>query len=104
MKPLIRHDRADRDVLEAVDYYVQNAPEMTLAFVDSLEQTYRYIQSRPGAGSPRYAHELNLSGLRFWRCKRFPYLVFYMETAEQINIWRVLHGSRDIPSWLQDEA
>ena len=104
MKPLVRHERADRDVLEAVEYYLQNAPEVTLAFIDSLEQTYRYIQRRPGAGSPRYAHELALPGLRFWRCKRFPYLVFYVETADQINIWRVLHGSRDIPAWLLDEA
>jgi len=47
---------------------------------------------------------LNLPGLRFWRCKRFPYLVFYVETDDQINIWRVLHGSRDIPAWLSDEA
>ncbi|MDO8465765.1 MAG: type II toxin-antitoxin system RelE/ParE family toxin [Gallionella sp.] len=104
MKPLVRHERADKDVLEAVEYYLQNAPEVTLAFIDVLEQTYRNIQHRPGAGSPRYAHELNLHGLRFWRCKRFPYLVFYVETADQINIWRVLHGSRDIPAWLSDEA
>lgn len=104
MKPLARHERADVDVLEAVEYYLQNAPEVTLAFIDALEQTYRNIQRRPGAGSPRYAHELNLPGLRFWRCKRFPYLVFYVETADQINIWRVLHGSRDIPAWLLDDA
>jgi len=104
MKPLVRHERADVDVLEAVEYYLQNAPEVTLAFIDALEQTYRNIQRRPGTGSPRYAHELNLPGLRFWRCKRFPYLVFYVETADQINIWRVLHGSRDIPAWLLDDA
>lgn len=104
MKPLVRHERADQDVQEAVEYYLQNAPEVTLAFIDSLEQTYLYIQRRPGAGSPRYAHELNLPGLRFWRCKRFPYLVFYVESADQINVWRVLHGKRDIPAWLLDNA
>lgn len=104
MKLLVCHERADKDVLEAVEYYLQNSPEVTLAFIDSLEQAYLHIQRRPGAGSPRYAHELNLPGLRFWRCKRFPYLVFYVETADQISIWRVLHGSRDIPAWLGDEA
>lgn len=57
MKPLVRHERADWDVHEAVEYYLQNAPEVTLAFIDSLEQTYRHIQRRPGAGSPRYAHD-----------------------------------------------
>jgi len=103
MKPLVRHERADRDVEEAVEYYLQHAPEIALLFVDALEQTYRQIQQRPAIGSPRYAHELNLPGLRFRQCKRFPYLVFYVESAQQIDVWRVLHGSRDIPVWLQGE-
>ena len=103
MKPLVRRERADLDVQDAVEYHLQNAPESALAFVNALEQAYRHIQRQPGTGSPRYAHELNLPGLRFWRCKRFPYLVFYFESKEQIDVWRVLHGSRDIPAWLRDE-
>ncbi|MFA7242130.1 MAG: type II toxin-antitoxin system RelE/ParE family toxin [Sulfuricellaceae bacterium] len=104
MKPLVRRERADRDVQDAVDYYLQNAPEYALAFVNALEQAYRHIQRQPGTGSPRYAHELNLPGLRFWGCKRFPYLVFYFESADRIDIWRVLHDSRDIPTWLQEST
>jgi toxin ParE1/3/4 len=103
MKPLIRRARADLDVEEAIAYYLENAPEVTLAFVDALEQAYRHIQRHPGTGSPRYAHELNLPGLRFWGCKRFPYLVFYVEKAEQIDVWRVLHESRDIPAWMRSD-
>ena len=102
MKPLVRHERADKDVLEAVEYYLQNAPEVTLAFIDVLEQTYRNIQHRPGAGSPRYAHELNLPDLRSWPLVNFPYLVFYMEQPEHIDVWRILHAQRDIPTWMQD--
>jgi len=30
--------------------------------------------------------------------------MLYVEIAEQINIWRVLHGSRDISAWLLDEV
>lgn len=89
--------------MEAVDFYLKQAPESALDFIDVLEQTYLQIQRRPSIGSPRYAHELNLPGLKFWQCKRIPYLVFYVETTQQIDIWRVLHGSRDIPAWLQDE-
>ncbi len=100
MKPLVRRERADLDVQEAIDYYLQHAPEAALAFLDSLEQTYKQIQRRPTIGSPRYAHELNLPDLRFRQCKRFPYLVFYVETDQQIDIWRVLHDRRDIPVWL----
>jgi toxin ParE1/3/4 len=102
MKSLVRRERADLDVQEAIDYYLQHAPEAALAFVNALEQTYQQIQRRPTIGSPRYAHELNLPDLRFRQCKRFPYLVFCVETAQQIDIWRVLHGSRDIPAWLTE--
>ncbi len=43
MKPLVRHERADLDVEEAVEYYLQHAPEVALPFIDALEQTYRQI-------------------------------------------------------------
>ncbi|ENO88947.1 plasmid stabilization system [Thauera aminoaromatica S2] len=32
---------------------------------------------------------------------RYPYLVFYVERADHIDVWRVLHGERDIPAWMQ---
>jgi toxin ParE1/3/4 len=56
------------------------------------------VESR--RGGDRYAHALDLPGLRFWPCTRYPYLVFYAERDEQIEVWRVLHTSRDIPRWL----
>lgn len=101
LKPIIRRALAERDVQEAVQYFVdQLAPQATLNFVDEVEAALKHIQRHPATGSPRYAHSLNLPGLRFWRCKRFPYLVFYVEQAKCIDVWRVLHGKRDIPSWL----
>ena len=103
MKPLIRRARADQDVAEAIEYYLEHAPEYVSSFVDELERAYQHLQRRPGTGSPRYAHELNIPGLRFWACKKFPYAVFYVERAESIEVWRVLHGSRDIPAWLRED-
>jgi len=41
-------------------------------------------------------------GLRFWRLKKYPHLVFYIERDNHIDVWRVLHGARDIPGWMQD--
>ncbi|MBS4099066.1 MAG: type II toxin-antitoxin system RelE/ParE family toxin [Sulfuricella sp.] len=104
MKRLIRKERADADVQKAIDNFILTAPEYALEFVDSLEQAYRHIQQHPGSGSPRYAHELNLPGLRFWRCRRFPYLVFYVELVDRIEIWRVFHSHRDIPASLQNDG
>ena len=37
---IARRERADQDVQEAIDYYVQDAPEYALAFIDALEHAY----------------------------------------------------------------
>lgn len=104
MKPVYRSKLADQDIENAIGYYVENAPTALSSLIDDLEQAYAHIQRRPATGSPRYAHELDIPGLRFWPCKRHPYLIFYMEYDEQIKVWRVLHVRNDIPNWLQDSS
>ncbi|MBV8796373.1 MAG: type II toxin-antitoxin system RelE/ParE family toxin [Hyphomicrobiales bacterium] len=102
-KPVLLRDLARRDVEAAVDYYVRIAgPDIALSFIDALQSAYRAIGDRPALGSPRYAQELVLPGLRSLAVKGFPYLVFYIERDDHIDIWRVLHGRRDIPSRMQE--
>jgi toxin ParE1/3/4 len=103
-KPVIPRELALRDVEQAVAYYLdEGAPSAALGLIDALEKAYSHISRHPATGSPRYAHELNLSGLRFWPLTRYPHGVFYIEKEDYIDVWRVLHGQRDIPAWLQTE-
>jgi toxin ParE1/3/4 len=51
-------------------------------------------------GSPRYEHLL--PGLRFWKLRRFPYLVFYVEQVNSVDVPRVLHAARDIAALLPE--
>lgn len=83
-----------------LDYYMAEAgTPVALAFVDALDAALRHIAAHPASGSPRYAHEVDLPGLRVWPIRRFPHLVFYVEGGD-VDVWRVLHGERDIPAWL----
>lgn len=75
---------------------------MANAFLDALEKAVAHIQRTPGSGSPRYAQELGLSGLRFWALNKFPFSLFYVEQAEHLWVIRLVHMSRDIPASLQD--
>ena len=101
-KPTIPRELANRDVEEAIAHYLgEDVEQAALGFIDSLEQAYAHISRHPASGSPRYAHELNLPGLRFWPLARYPHLVFYTEHSDHIDVWRVLHGQRDIPAWMQ---
>ena len=103
VKPVVPRSQANRDVDEAIAYYLeQRAVDAALGFVDALEKAYGDIGRHPAAGSPRYAHELNLPELRFWLVPNYPYVVFYVERDDHIDVWRVLHGERDIPSWIAE--
>ena len=101
VKVVIPRTLALRDVDEAVDHYLgAGAEKAALGFVNALEKTYLHIGRQPAFGSSRDAHTLNLPGLRSWPLARDPYLVFYFELAAYIDVWRVLHGQRDIPAWM----
>jgi toxin ParE1/3/4 len=84
-----------------IDYYlVEGGSGVALDFVDELEVAYRHLALQPATGSPRYARQLGIEGLRTWPLRRFPYIVFYFAQPEHVEIWRVLHGQRDLPAWL----
>ncbi|KQW37171.1 MULTISPECIES: type II toxin-antitoxin system RelE/ParE family toxin [Pseudomonas] len=100
-KPVIPRALASQDVEDAVNYYLdQQAEQAALSFIDALENAYTNISRHPASGMTRYAHELDIPGLLCWPLKRYPYLVFYVERDEHIDVWRVLHGMRDIPEWM----
>ena len=89
------------DIREAVLTYAETASDRVVSdFLMALEDAYRFISSNPAAGSPRYAHQLNISGLRGWRLRRFPFIAFYIEGKNRIDVIRVLHAHRDIAASL----
>ncbi|MCY4485248.1 MAG: type II toxin-antitoxin system RelE/ParE family toxin [Spirochaetaceae bacterium] len=92
-KPVVPRASAIRDVDEA---------QAALAFIDELEEAYRHIAQYPASGSSRYASELDVPGLRSWPLRRYPYVVFYRAQGGHIDVWRVLHGRRDIAAWLRE--
>ncbi|MCC5862791.1 MAG: type II toxin-antitoxin system RelE/ParE family toxin [Gammaproteobacteria bacterium] len=101
--PVIPRAQANRDVDNAIDYYLgAGAYAAALGLVDALEQAYAHLGRHAAAGSSRYAHELNLPGLRAWPLTGYPYLVFYVERSDHVDVWRVLHGQRDIAAWLRE--
>lgn len=103
-KPVIPRTAALRDIDDAIDFYLtaeEGADHAALGFVDALEQAYAHIARHPATGSPRFAHELNLPGLRVWALKRYPYLVFCVGREDCIDVWRMLQERRDVAEWLE---
>ncbi|TPM28683.1 type II toxin-antitoxin system RelE/ParE family toxin [Mesorhizobium sp. B2-3-3] len=101
-KPIIPRNLALRDIEDAVDYFAREVgSHVALGYVEDLQSAYKLIASHPASGSLRYGYEIGLPGLRSVQLKRYPYLIFYLEQTDQIDVWRVLHAKTDIPAWLQ---
>lgn len=79
-------------------YEAEAGVDVARRFVASVENGFSEIGRHPAMGSPRYAHELDLPGLRSWPLEQFPYLIFYRHDGDTVDVWRVLHAHRDIPA------
>ena len=103
-KPVVPRRLAQQDMDEAIKHYldVDASAAAALGLIDDLERSLFHISRNPGTGSNRYAHELNLPGLKSWPLTSYPCLVFYVERPDHIDVWRVLHGQRDIPTWMRE--
>lgn len=94
-------ERALADVEGAVQWYAEQEGERTAnEFLDALAAAYTHIARHPRTGSPRWALVLNMAGLRSWTLDRYPWLVFYVQRGDHIEVLRVLHAARDITAAL----
>ena len=101
-KPIVPRAVALQDVEDALTYLLQQQVNpAAVKLIDALEAAYTHISRYPATEATRYAHALDLPGLRAWPITGFPSLIFYVEQDAHIDVWRVLHMSRDIPEELQ---
>lgn len=99
VRPVLLRERAAIDIDRATDHYLAEAgAEVALGFVDAVERAVGQIGRSPHSGSLRFSYELDIPGLRVRPVTRFPYLVFYVAHDEVVDLWRILHSRRDIPS------
>ena len=104
-KPVILRNRAARDVDETIAHYLGEASaQVASRFIDALERATSHLGRHPASGSSRYAQELGLAGLRGWPLNRFPHVIFYFDREDHVDVWRILHGRRDIPAWLREPS
>jgi toxin ParE1/3/4 len=102
-RPVRLRERAAIDIDQAVDYYLAEADtDVALRFVDTVERAVGHIGRSPHSGSLRFCYELEIPDLRVRPLASFPYLVFYVVGDEFVDVWRILHTRRDIPTAMGD--
>lgn len=100
-KPLLLRPLAQADIDAIIgNCLAEGGASLAGRFADQLENTLRTLATHPAIGSRRYSDLLGIHGLRSWPIKKSAYLIFYVDDARQIDIWRVLHGRQDISALL----
>src|SRR5947209_16211271 len=91
MPTLIVCQRDEEDLEEILNFVAGRDMEAADRLIDSITSQFDNLLAYPEAGRAR--HDL-LVNLRSFPVKS--YLIFYQPTDDGIEIFRVLHGSRDI--------
>ncbi len=90
--------QATQDLEEIHDFIVEDSTSAALKLLDLFEEKFQMIAQSPEMGRKR--EELALA-LRSFPAGR--YVIFYRCGQNRIEVIRVLHGSRDIETILEEE-
>jgi toxin ParE1/3/4 len=88
--------RAIKDLEEIEDYISKDNPDAALRLVRKIRTKCSLLSRQPGTGRNRSELRPELRG--------FPvgnYLIFYQPSREGIEVIRILHGARDVPSFFE---
>ncbi len=101
-KLLIR-PKAIQDLTAHAFYIAEDAPEESGRFLEDAESSFRLLVEIPEIGSPRMLASPHLKGLRIWPVRNHPrHLIFYLAKDEHVEIIRILHSRRDLPTTLRE--
>ena len=97
---------AREDILKQVRYYVEieGVSHVAKRFLESVEKSTKQLQRMPRIGAPRFVANPVLEGLRTWGIVGFDQIrLYYVPTATEIEVLRILHDKRDIEEILGRE-
>ena len=96
-------ERAKRDIEEIFVFIGERDFDAGLDFLLAVEQTCELLATMPRLGSTRRFSSARTRGIRQFPVKSYEdYLIFYVPSADGIDVLRVLHGKRDIESILKN--
>ena len=103
MKSAILRPQAARDRQAEVRYYRKEAGSaIAVRFVIASNEALDQLELDPGIGSPALGTAIGISGLRSWRVAGFPFLWFYFERDNHLDVVRLLGERQDIATILTE--
>lgn len=100
MKKLAVRPQALLELEESAHYYESEQPGLGNRFSDTVETAFEKIRETPGIGSRRYVDVV--PGLHMYVLPTFPFLIFYFDHTDHIEVVRLIHAKRDLPHELRE--
>ncbi|MGD0023740.1 MAG: type II toxin-antitoxin system RelE/ParE family toxin [Xanthobacteraceae bacterium] len=94
-KPIIR-PRARLQIAEATDWYDSQTPGRGDDFLRLIEDTIESVCRNP------YQYQVLRGDLRRAVLRRFPYLIIYAVSEDEVIVLRCVHAHRDPRRWLSE--
>jgi plasmid stabilization system protein ParE len=88
------HPAADRELLEAFNYYEDRVESLGYGFLDEVEKAIQFLLAHPEA-APRVGAEV-----RSYTLDRFSYSLIYRIRRDRLRILAVAHQSRRPYYWI----
>ena len=82
------------DVLSSADWYENKAVGLGLDFTHRIEKAIAELLADP------HRRSSNHYGFRYWPVERFPHLILYEITSEEILMFGVMHPSQEPDQWI----
>ena len=96
---ILKRPLARLDALEIYAGLAEESERVADRFLENLDKSYTRILEFPLIGHEASLPYPEYESLRVWHVPEFEdYLVFYIPHKDRIEIFRVLHGKRDIES------
>ncbi len=93
MSTVVLTAQAEDDLVDIACYIAEDNPEAAAGFIEKMEQICALLAASPEIGRQRAELATNLRSFPLDR-----YVLFSIPQKRGIEVLRVLHGARDIPS------
>ncbi len=104
IKPLERSDYIAADTNEQADFIAQDNVDAAIRYLRAADAAMRSLGAKPERGTLYRTQNPKLKGLRRLAVPGFKnYLIFYYNRPNKVEIVRVLHAARDLPTILAGE-
>lgn len=91
MAQVVKLPRARKDLSDIFQYIADTDIEQAVKFLKLIDEKCRLLAKFPEMGRTRHELLINLRSFPFKN-----YVIFYQPIENGIEVFRVLHGSRDI--------